>query len=429
MQQTERRTLFSNSTLAKTASLSKAFATAAPFKHVVIDNFFEHSFAADLLTQFPKFDQGNAIDEYGGKSRKAVVEGLSALSSAFQDANGFFASSEFLTWISELTGIPNLLYNSDNYGGGTHENLEGQELLPHVDFNYHPKTGHHRRLNLIVYLNPAWQEDWGGSIQVHSDPRNPASNNVQSFAPIFNRCIIFETNERSWHGFDRIKFPDSQKGNSRKSLSIYLYTTERPENESFAPHGTFYVPRALPDDFVAGKVLCSDDIATLQYLLRTRDDLIKLQQQKEAARESAAAKLAEYSDTISRLLSNIPVPMLGYVLHDGTSSGIFPDRWCGAKGSFGIRAVRDVKRITVRGSLHRKLQVTSSITVSVNDREVARGNALNGHDIEATAPLELRANETASISLESPTLSPCEVEDSEDRRHIGFHLHQVIFEH
>ena len=68
-----------------------------------------------------------------------------------------------------------------------------------------------------------------------------------AFAPHFNRAVLFETNEHSWHGFRRIEIPGDAPTRSRKCLSIYLYTETRPDDEIAPPHGTFYVPPPLPD--------------------------------------------------------------------------------------------------------------------------------------------------------------------------------------
>ena len=63
--------------------------------------------------------------------------------------------------MSRLSGIPDLLLDPKMFGGGTHENRHGQELDPHIDFNYAEEHGLHRRLNLIVYLNKDWKTRMG----------------------------------------------------------------------------------------------------------------------------------------------------------------------------------------------------------------------------------------------------------------------------
>ncbi|MCL2930450.1 MAG: 2OG-Fe(II) oxygenase [Trichodesmium sp. MAG_R01] len=130
------------------------------------------------------------------------------------------------------------------YGGGTHENLPGAELDVHVDFNYDTINGYHRRLNLLLYLNDDWEEDWVGAIEVLSNPLDFYNDNlnIKTYNCIRNRCLIFETNEYSWHGFQKINLPENRSHLSRKLMSIYLYTKDRPQEERVANHGTFYFP-------------------------------------------------------------------------------------------------------------------------------------------------------------------------------------------
>ena len=183
--------------------------------------------------------------------------------------------------MSRISGIADLILDPRMYGGGTHENLHGQELDPHVDFNYDEAQQLHRRLNVIVYLNKGWQPEWGGAIEVHSNPRDPAKNQIRGFDPIFNRCVMFETNEISWHGFPKITLPPDKRDLSRKSISIYLYTKTRPAEEIAPVHGTFYVQRPLPDRFREGMTLAAEDVAELKDLLWRRDIWVEHYQKLE----------------------------------------------------------------------------------------------------------------------------------------------------
>src|SRR5258708_31412501 len=93
-------------------------------------------------------------------------------------------SPQFLDLIGEITGIPDLLFDPALYGGGTHENLHGQDLDPHVDFNYDEAQRLHRRLNLIVYLNKDWRTEWGGAPEPHSNPPRAGENRIPAPPPI-----------------------------------------------------------------------------------------------------------------------------------------------------------------------------------------------------------------------------------------------------
>lgn len=163
--------------LAPPSSQFQRYDSARPFRHLVLDDFFEPEYAESLVDQFPAFDAGKAINENGEVGAKCVHEDLPRLGSAYRALDECIQSSEFLKWLEDITGIEELVYDPDYFGGGTHENRHGQDLDPHVDFNKHPKTGLHRRLNLIVYLNREWDDDWGGAIEFHKDPRLPLEEN------------------------------------------------------------------------------------------------------------------------------------------------------------------------------------------------------------------------------------------------------------
>lgn len=259
-----------HSVLARVDAHAAAFARRDPFRHVVIDGFFDAGYATALLAQFPAFERGNARNEAGELGGKSTIERIRGLGEPYAQLDDLIRTPEFLGLVGRITGIADLLYDPDYFGGGTHENREGQDLDPHVDFNRHPHEPWHRRLNLIVYLNPEWDDAWGGSLELHSDPRSP-DDRITLVTPLFNRCVIFETTEWSWHGFSRIALPPERRTLSRKSIALYFYTRERPAEELADTHSTIYVDRPLPARFRAGLTLDEGDVEELRVLLARRD--------------------------------------------------------------------------------------------------------------------------------------------------------------
>ena len=311
------------------------FVNAEPYKHVVIDGFFPQAFAEELLAKFPAFNPALAKNElYKGVWGKAVNENIRAIAPVYQSLYQLVASDEFLNLMSRITGIPDLLIDPKYYGGGTHENLHGQDLDPHVDFNYDEAQKLHRRLNLIVYLNKDWQPEWGGALEVHSNPRNHDENRVKAYNPIFNRAVLFETNEYSWHGFPRIDLPPSESHRSRKSISIYLYTRERPAHEIAPMHGTFYVHRPLEQRFQAGYTLTEADVKHLRFEMDRRDKWIEFYQKMELAKNGELGEKAGY---IREILSRVRAPLTGYAMQDGTSDGLYSEGWTAKSARFVVK--------------------------------------------------------------------------------------------
>ena len=256
--------------------LHTKFISARPFRHIAIDDFLDTDFAQSLLDGFPPFNEKLAINENGEVGGKAVHEKISTLGPVWRKLDKLVQSADFRTVISDITGIAELKFDPHYFGGGTHENLQGQGLNPHVDFNFHPVTRQHRRLNLILYLSPEWKQEWGGAIQLHRDPYEPpAKDDIVTITPAFNRAVIFETTEYSWHSFRRINLPQDKRNLSRKSFALYYYTDTRPAEELGAEHSTIYVEEHLPEDFHPGMELDTGQLQQVRNLLISRDQHLK----------------------------------------------------------------------------------------------------------------------------------------------------------
>jgi hypothetical protein len=276
--------------IGRAVEIQRQFRQAKPFRHVAIDDFLLPDRGESLLRDFPVFDERRATNELGMIGRKAVVENVSDVSPFYRTFYEYINSEAFLDVMSRLTGIDGLIADKTLFGGGTHNNLSGQGLDVHIDFNIDERNMLHRRINLLVYLNKEWEEAWGGAIELHSDPRNAAVDEMTSFLPLFNRAVIFETNEYSWHGFQRITLPADKQHLSRKSFSIYLYTKDRPAEEVVAPHTTFYVPQPLPANLQVGHTLTEQDMLELRICTQGRDGLLAMYQKLLIEKEELLRK-------------------------------------------------------------------------------------------------------------------------------------------
>jgi hypothetical protein len=155
-------------------------------------------------------------------------------------------SSTFLKFLEKLTGIKNLLPDPHLQGGGIHQIERGGMLRVHADFNYHPVFKLDRRLNLLLYLNDPWPEEWGGHLQLWS---KDMSHCEQKVLPVARRCVIFNTLSDSWHGHpDPLTCPEDVR---RKSIAMYYYTNGRPSAERHKPHKTKW--QSMPGEYIPMK--------------------------------------------------------------------------------------------------------------------------------------------------------------------------------
>jgi len=218
-----------------------AYGAADPFPHTVIDGFLRPEIARELEAQFPKPDHRIWKHHLHLNSHKFACNRLDAMPTLFQAVLRELNARPVIEFLEALTGIEGLVPDEGLEGGGLHQIVPGGYLKVHADFNYHPATRHHRRLNLLVYLNSAWQVEWDGNLELWD---RSVTRCVKSVVPVLNRCVVFSTTDAAYHGHPRPLACPAET--SRKSLALYYYTVDRPREETSQPHSTLY--QRLPTD-------------------------------------------------------------------------------------------------------------------------------------------------------------------------------------
>jgi hypothetical protein len=219
------------------------FAGAAPFPFMKLENFIDPDFARQVAAAFPSFDDAQAKGmsfRTVNERKKVQITDSKLFAGPVARLHNILSSTKFLTDLSYITGIPNLLADEELVGGGIHVTGPGGRLDVHVDFNYIEQRKLHRRINLLLYLNPTWKTEWGGEIQLWDKDVRKCQ---QAFAPVLNRCVIFETNDISFHGVTPVS---SSAPYPRLSFATYYYTKEAPINWTGDVHGTIF--RARPEE-------------------------------------------------------------------------------------------------------------------------------------------------------------------------------------
>ena len=218
-----------------------SFREADPFPHVIFDGLLRPDAAVALEQEFPRPDHLIWKHHLHLNSHKFACNRLETMPQLFREVLEELNSRPVVEALERLTGIPDLRPDADLEGGGLHQIVRGGFLKVHADFNYHPRTRFHRRLNLLVYLNRDWLESWNGNLELW-DPG--MSRCAKSIRPQLNRCVIFATTDLAYHGHPRpLCCPETA---TRKSLALYYYTADRPPTERTDPHSTLY--RRTPTD-------------------------------------------------------------------------------------------------------------------------------------------------------------------------------------
>lgn len=202
------------------AQLARTFQNAEPFPHVVLRDFLSIE-PPVLLESYPEPGWpgwGRFTDSY--QKGKLHCGSIEIIPSPLCDVIHELSSPSFLNFLEEVTGIKRLLPDPYLHGGGLHCSGVGGILAPHTDFHLYRDLEVYRRLNVLLYLNPGWQEDYGGCLELfrRRDEEEPAKTVV----PRWGTCVIFRTDDRSVHGFSK---PITGAGRYRRSIATYYYTS------------------------------------------------------------------------------------------------------------------------------------------------------------------------------------------------------------
>jgi Rps23 Pro-64 3,4-dihydroxylase Tpa1-like proline 4-hydroxylase len=215
----------------------KQFLTAEPFNHVVIDNFFLPDIAEELSQEFPDPNSEDVVNYSNPLEVKKAMNRWDKFPSTTYQTFSFFGREVFLEYMRSLVGERTLWLDFGLNGGGWHMHGRGGNNNVHLDYNIHPKLNEQRKLNIIVYLTKDWNPEWNGGLEIwsHDEETKQPKEMVKKVDNVFNRAIIFDTTQNSWHGLP--KYITCPEGIYRKSIAAYFV---RP-----APEGTEKRGRAL----------------------------------------------------------------------------------------------------------------------------------------------------------------------------------------
>jgi Rps23 Pro-64 3,4-dihydroxylase Tpa1-like proline 4-hydroxylase len=195
--------------------LKENFLKGLPFENLVIDNFLNDEYANELYNLFPEnFDSWYKYEnpiEY-----KYTYDKINELDEKMKHFFYYLSSNKIIDIMRKITNIENLTYDEYLHGAGLHCHPRYGKLNIHLDYEKHPFSGKERRLNIIYFLSKNWDNSWKGQNELWD---KEAKECVKKTDIIFNRAIIFKTNDISWHGLpEKILSPDNQ---FRKSLAFY----------------------------------------------------------------------------------------------------------------------------------------------------------------------------------------------------------------
>ena len=237
----------------------EGYHTVEPFPHTIIDGLFPDDVLDEVVREFPSPDSPvwKEYDNY--HERKLETQGEERVGEAASFLLYQLNSAPFLRFLESLTGIPQILPDPYFVGGGLHQITETGKLGIHADYSEHGRLPLHRRVNVLVYLNRGWKEEYGGALELWSKDKKRC---VRRILPVFNRTVIFSITDWAFHGHpEPLTCPP---GTSRKSLALDDFTVDRPAGETIPGKRSTLFIRRPGEEVPTGTVFSRDNYTGLK---------------------------------------------------------------------------------------------------------------------------------------------------------------------
>lgn len=224
--------------------LHNDFMNAEPFNHIIIDNFVDTPYLDEILDEVKGYEKmldneyNTRANDYIVESKKIGVSDYNMFGPKLKNFIDLTRNKEMIHFIEQITGIEDIQYDVLLTGGGLHRTTTGGRLAIHADFNIHPFTQKHRRVNALLYLNKDWKPEYNGELELWD---KNMSNCCVSVPPIFNRLVVFRVTDTAFHGHP--KYWMAPQNIPRLSIALYYYTNDRPEEEKRQAHMALWQKR------------------------------------------------------------------------------------------------------------------------------------------------------------------------------------------
>lgn len=214
-------------------ALKNKFQNDYLFPLLYLDNFLPDDLAMSLSEEIKNIDMSKCKIFNRNGSYMEECNDLKLMPEA-ENVIYQLHSQQGLKWLSDVTGIENILPDPYLIGSGYSKSFNGDSLKNHVDFNWNDKIKLYRVLTLIIYLTPNWNNDWGG----HLEFTDFEGSNVKSIFTKFNRAVIWKHHENCFHGYPQpITCPQDH---SRNTLRLFFYKSEFQPFEDLPSHRSLY---------------------------------------------------------------------------------------------------------------------------------------------------------------------------------------------
>jgi hypothetical protein len=182
----------------------KLYQTREPYPYCIQDGILDKEYAKALqneILQLPK----EVWDRYNNPfEQKWTLRDKFNFPPLLRQLFEELQSQSFIKQLELISGW-NLQLDTNRNFWGVHVYEPGDYLDIHIDAGRHPTLGLKKQVTLGIYLSANWLDEYGCKLEIWkgtsaASEKPEISECVESIAPLFNRLVLFNCNDVSWHG-------------------------------------------------------------------------------------------------------------------------------------------------------------------------------------------------------------------------------------
>jgi len=246
MKRNEYSTLILQSLTENKEQLKKQFASSkSQIGYFFVDNLLPEELVLELCNSFPKANE--MVLKKSIREDKYVAAQMNLYNPILEEIIYAFQDKRIVALIGEICEISEMIPDENLYAGGISMMGNKQFLNPHLDNSHDKDRELWRVLNLLYYITPNWEEEYGGNLELWPNGLSKPQITIHSK---FNRLAIMATHNGSLHSVSPVVFEGF-----RCCVSNY-YFSKNPLLETDDFHVTSF--RGRPENKFTDLILQAD---------------------------------------------------------------------------------------------------------------------------------------------------------------------------
>lgn len=211
----------------------------------IIDDLLPEELAQQIYDAFPSVEEMKTYKSL--RENKRITVQMDMYHPLLEEIVFAFQDERVIKIVEEITGLKEMMPDSNLYAGGLSLMSNGNFLNPHLDNSHDNDKENYRVLNLLYYVTPNWQLENGGNLELWDKGMSQKQRTIHSK---FNRLVLMITNKTSIHSVSKVTLDEK-----RCCVSNYYFSAKPAEEDQYFHVTSFY---GRPEEPVKNIILRAD---------------------------------------------------------------------------------------------------------------------------------------------------------------------------